>query len=423
MVNLIFNYLLESSLVLILFVVTYRLLIANMTDFSWMRFYLLVSMVLSVMLPLIIIPVEWPAQFIQADFFPGKLTRADQALTTPVNDQPGFIQAAPGISLLNRMLFIAFIIYVIGIVYTSCLFAGNLIKVNGFIKKSDKVKEQNYWIVSLKSELPAFSFFNYIFINNTYKNLSSSEQQVIKEHEMAHAKHYHTLDVLFAELVGILFWFNPAVNYLKRSLKEIHEYSVDEKIAGQGETKKAYAQLLLSLASDTKAFNLATSFAGEPVKSRILMLAKPRTSPKHKLMFMIIVPLTAVLLVSFSYLKRPKANSKAAGIRLELEKYCGVYSPSKKESHSLAPMEITLKNNKLFANGTVELQFESDTIFSYADNRGRRILFFLDSKKDFMDNKEVTGCALVNLVTQGHKQYLALEGGEYLKRQPGQSEE
>jgi beta-lactamase regulating signal transducer with metallopeptidase domain len=374
-------------------------------------------MALSLILPLIIIPVEWPAKLIPADPFPNAfLMQTEPIATAVVHHHPNSIQADTGISILNMILFIAFIVYVVGVSYKSYLFAKNLIKMKDFIKKSSKVKEGNYWIVCLKSEIPAFSFFNYIFINNTYKNLFPDELHVIKEHEMVHAKQYHTFDILFAELVAILFWFNPVVNYLKRSLKEIHEYIVDEKIAGHGETKKAYARLLLTLASDTKVFDLAASFTGEYIKRRIQMLAKPRTSPGYKLMYLILVPLTAMLLVSFSYLKNPKADSirrseqkEVAGIAPELKKYCGIYFPSKRDiNFGLKPMEIILKDNKLFANGTVALHFESDSIFSYTYNGARSIKFDLDSKK------EVTGCVLIKFVTKEQANYLVLEG-EYLK--------
>lgn len=420
MVYLIFNYLLESSVCLIIFLATYRMLIANRTNFSWMRFYLLVSMALSLILPLITIPMEWSAKFIPTDSFPNTfLLQTKHTVTTAVNNAPNLSPANSGISMLTMILFIAFIVYMIGVSYKSYLLAGNLLEINRLIKKSAKVKEENYWVVCLKSEIPAFSFFNYIFINPAYKNLSAVDLDVIKKHELVHVKQHHTLDILFVELVGILFWFNPLINYLKTSLKEIHEYIVDERIAGQGENKKAYAQLLLTLASDTKVFDLAASFTGKHIKRRILMLAKPRTSPKHKLMFFVLVPLTATLLLSFSCLKNPKAKPKtqneissselkngktnwatksSLASQMELQKYCGIYFPSKKDADFLKPMEIILKDNKLFrfieaepesANRMVELQFETDNRFSYTDNSDRSIEFILDN-----ENK-VTGCGLV----------------------------
>lgn len=435
MIHLIFNYLLESSLCLILFLVAYRILLANMTHFSWMRYYLLASMALSVILPFMIIPVEWSARLIPADSLPNTvLMQPEQAATTTiVNNHPTLTQVDSGTSILTVVLFIAFIAYMIGAIYKTYLFARSLKRIHELIKKSAKVKEENYWVVSLKSEMPAFSFFNYVFMNSTYKNLSPRELQVIKEHELMHVKCRHTLDILVVELVAILFWFNPIVSYLRKSLKEIHEYMVDERIAGHGEHKKAYAQLLLNLASDTKVFDLAASFAGEHVKRRILMIAKPRTSVKYKLMCFMIIPLSAILSLSFASLKEPELDPKNqhenAAIRPDLQKYCGVYFPSKEDAHVLKPMEIRLKDNKLFsfmeaepgsAGVTVELQFEAGNIspltddhagstFSFTDKSARSITFNLDGEK------EVTGCALVKMVTKGHADYLVLEG-RYSKR-------
>ena len=179
-----------------------------------------------------------------------------------------------------------------------------------FIKQNPKEKENNYWIIRLKNEMPGFSFFNFIFINDNYKNLAKTDLQLIKNHEIVHVKQNHTLDILFLELVSIVFWFNPAMKYLRKSLQEVHEYIVDEKIAGNGEQKKAYAQLLLNLASEAKTFNLVANFTGEHIKRRILMVAKPRTLPRYKLLFIVLVPLTAIMLLSFSYIKNPTSQEQ-----------------------------------------------------------------------------------------------------------------
>ena len=241
-----------------------------------------------------------------------------------------------------------------------------------------------------------------------------------------HVKYYHTVDLLFVEFVSLLFWFHPSMHYLKKVLREVHEYSVDERIAGQGENKKAYAQLLLNLASGTRSFDLAASFAGEHIKHRILMIAKPRTSPKYKLMFTILAPLTAILLVSFSCIKNPNLKMQAvlngsdvkigkAGsddndswtVQWQLQKYCGVYLPSEKNNF-LSPLSIQRKDDKLFriietsqedyersryretdpkpTNRIIELEFEAENKFSYGYNNVFKIEFILNSKG------EVTGC-------------------------------
>lgn len=413
MINLLFQYLLESSLCLILFSATYKLLISNLTHFTWNRFYILASLILSLVLPFIIIPIQWSANLISnAPFTNTLLTQAKQSVTNVAETNTHPIQINSSISSLQIILYGLFAIYLIGLVVRTFLLAKKLANIFGFIRRNSKIKENDYWLVSITNPLPAFSFINYIFINYSYKNLSSQEIQTIKDHELMHVKQYHTFDILFVELVGILFWFNPLVSYLKRSLKEIHEYIVDENLAGKGENKKNYSQLLLTLASDAKVFDLATSFTDEPIKRRIIMLAKPRTSPKQKVKFIIFIPLTAILLISFSCIKSPNTNNKLEpgvkidnkdwsnkspfSLQIDLKKYCGNYGPMVTDTF-LRPMEILSLDNKLFRfiesdstenNRTVELKFISTNKFGYADHSGRTIEFILDS------NNVVTGCIL-----------------------------
>jgi hypothetical protein len=95
------------------------------------------------------------------------------------------------------------------------------------------------------------------------------------------------------------------MSYLKRSIQEIHEYIVDEKIVEKGKGKKDYAELLLKLASEVKGFNLSAGFSGSQIKRRIVMIGRQRSLPGQKLLFIILVPLTILLMLSFSYIKNP----------------------------------------------------------------------------------------------------------------------
>lgn len=413
MINSLFQYLLESSLCLLLFIATYKLLISNLTHFNWMRAYLLIGLTLSLVLPLIILPIQWDTKIIPTGSFPNTLLSQDkQSVSQVIPKDSMLIQPDPGISTLQLIIYTLFTIYLIGVIYRSFRFAKNLINIHQFIKQNSKVKENKMWLIEITNQIPAFSFFNYIFINYNYKNLSSKDIQTIKNHEIVHVKQYHTLDLLFVELVGILLWFNPAINYFKTSIKEIHEYIVDEKITGKNENKKAYAELLLSLASETTEFNLTTNFTGETIKRRIIMLANPRTSSKQKIKFIILIPITAILLLSFSCIKSQNNNTKIEtevkidhkdwsnkapfALQIELKKFSGNYGPMVTDTF-LRRMEIVILDNKLFryiesdsteTNRTVELKYISTNKFGYADHSGRTIEFVLNS------NNEVTGCIL-----------------------------
>ncbi|HZK94465.1 MAG TPA: M56 family metallopeptidase [Prolixibacteraceae bacterium] len=278
-----FYFLIESSIYLLFFLVIYRLALAHLTHFNWMRGYLLVSLALSMLLPLVKIPGQWSHSIIGNSLFDKTLlpTMLNPLMVfTPKAVEPG-IQVSVQSNLWSSLIVIISLIYLIGVIYKSITLLRNLLQIRESILNNPKSKEGKYWIVNAGNEATAFSFLNYIFISSDHKNLTIEEFQQIKYHEHIHANQRHTIDILFVEIIGILFWFSPLVRYAKIKIQEIHEYIADEKTAGNGEMKRQYAQLLFNLASENKAFYLSTGFSGKQIKNRIAMVAKTRSLPKH----------------------------------------------------------------------------------------------------------------------------------------------
>lgn len=307
MTNSFIYYVLESSVCLLLFLMVYRLLIANLTHFSWMRIYLLISVILSLILPLVILPVQWNSSIHTSNIFNYSIFLTGNRSAGYYNGQT--ISDDPenniGTVLFNGMIILLIAVYIFGLLYKLRNFARNIRSIQKCIEQNPKVREGRFWLVDLSEKVPPFSFFSYIFISNSYQKLSADELQRIKDHEKVHSQQFHTLDVLFIEIISIIFWFNPLLIYLKKSIQEIHEYIVDERIVEKGKRKKDYAELLLKLASEVKGFNLSAGFSGSQIKRRIVMISRQRSLPGHKLMFIILVPLTILLMLSFSYIKSP----------------------------------------------------------------------------------------------------------------------
>lgn len=307
MTNSTIYYVLESSICLILFLMVYRLLIANLTHFSLMRIYLLISVTLSLILPILIIPIHWSTSILPSDLFNnprfllGNQPEEYFGGQTILNN----LGTVGSNNLRQGIIVVLIVTYIIGLLYNAYNFARNLRSIQNCIKQNPKVRDGKFWFVDLNETIPPFSFFNYIFIANSYQNLSPADLQRIKDHEKVHAQQFHTIDVLFIEFISIVFWFNPLLSYLKKSVQEIHEYIVDEKIAEAGNGKKNYAQLLLKLASDVKGFNLSAGFSGSQIKRRIIMITRQRSLPKQKLLFGILIPITVLIMLSFSYIRTP----------------------------------------------------------------------------------------------------------------------
>ncbi len=305
MTNSIIYYVLESSICLIIFMMVYRFLIASLTYFSWMRIYLLISITLSLILPILIIPIHWGSSVLPANLFnnlnfiSGNQPEEYTSGQTILNN----LRTGGSNDLLQGIIAVLIFAYIIGLLYNAYNFAKNLRSIRSCIKQNPKVRDGEFWFVDLNETMPPFSFFNYIFIANSYQSLAPVDLQRIKDHEKVHAQQFHTLDVLFIEFISIIFWFNPLLSYFKKSVQEIHEYIVDEKIAETGNGKKDYAQLLLKLASDVKGFNLSAGFSGSQIKRRIVMITKQRSLPEQKILFAILIPVTVLMMLSFSYIK------------------------------------------------------------------------------------------------------------------------
>lgn len=307
MTNSVIYYVLESAVCLSLFLIVYRMLLANLTHFSWMRVYLLISVILSLILPLIVIPIHWQSLTVAPAFYNNII------VSSQINSFPS-AQSLNSRDFNNQQLIpgMIFGFYVIGLLYRSYNLARNLRSIRTCIRQNQKVRDGRYWLVNLDSKTPPFSFFNYIFIANTSLNLSTDELERIKDHEKIHAREFHSIDVLFIEIVSILFWFNPLWTYLKKSIQDIHEFIVDEKIVERGNEKKGYAELLLKLSYEVKGFSLSAGFSNSQINRRIVMISKRRSLRAKKYMVTILVPITLFLMLSFSYIKNDDSQHPQA---------------------------------------------------------------------------------------------------------------
>lgn len=72
-----------------------------------------------------------------------------------------------------------------------------------------------------------FSFYRTIFI---HRKLEGEVLQVVVLHEKTHIFFHHYRDTFFIECMSVLFWFNPFVWLIKRELRALHEFQVDNSL-------------------------------------------------------------------------------------------------------------------------------------------------------------------------------------------------
>lgn len=302
-----FLYLFKSSLCLAVFALLYQSFLARSTHFTWMRWYLLASVSLSLLLPLIPPPT--------LSFLTNNETSSLSAIVTPdinrwltfTGESSEVTTSNPSFSVLTLILYSIFLGYIIGLVYKSYRLVSHLKSLQRLIRNNSQEKRPGYCIVTVAPPLPVFSFFHFLFLPTTAQQLSKKELNRIIEHELVHIRQYHSVDLLFFALVEVMLWFHPLLGILKNALREVHEYLADASVAGQGDERKAYAHLLLKM-TNHQSVPLATAFAGKQLNRRIRMLAQSRSQKAKKLFFALLVPAAASLLLLFSCVDEPPAQ-------------------------------------------------------------------------------------------------------------------
>jgi hypothetical protein len=141
-----------------------------------------------------------------------------------------------------------------------------------------------------------FSFMNAVFIN---KNLHTNDElQHIIRHEFIHIKEKHSFDILWAEIMCLVNWYNPFVWLLKKAIRQNLEFIADSKVVANGVDKKEYQYLLLKVVGSHQ-YSITTPFSFYSLKKRIAMMNKLKSSKQHLLKFIFILPMLAVMLLAF----------------------------------------------------------------------------------------------------------------------------
>lgn len=238
----------------------YQLSLKDKTFHHYNRFYLLGSMVISLLLPLI--RVDDFTVEVNSDVY--LLLNKIQNFNTDKNIDNGYIYF--------RIIFSA-----LGLV--SLYFLGKLVF---GILKIRKLKKQfqkesfdgiNFYRTDL-TEAP-FSYFKNLFWKNTITLNSEVGEQILK-HEMVHIEQKHSFDKIFIEIITSVFWFNPFFHIIKKEISLIHEYLADKKAVKQSDTK-AFAQMLLASHFSGTQLPATSPFLSSNLKKRLKMLQKPKT--------------------------------------------------------------------------------------------------------------------------------------------------
>jgi biotin carboxyl carrier protein len=193
------------------------------------------------------------------------------------------------------------VIYFAGMLILFFKFLISIIRILRIRSHSETCRIGGGRVFKVNSNLP-FSFLNMIFLPKGENN------RMIIEHEMAHVKQYHWLDLMLIEVASMLLWFNPFIFFYRKSLKLQHEYLADSSVIKDENQLEQYLNCILKQIQVISFEGIISPFYCKTVKKRITMITKRKTSNKYLGVYLLVLPLVCILLSAFS-------DSKAGWVR------------------------------------------------------------------------------------------------------------
>ena len=210
------------------------------------------------------------------------------------------------------------------------------------IGNGEKIKcEKGYILVKSNQVQSPFNWMNYIVMPD---DLQEGDVNAVMTHELAHLKKRHTLDLILAEVVLSLQWFNPAAWLLRADLQAVHEFQADKAAVQSCDNYKEYEEILIGRVTAMSAGLLANGFTEQTLKQRIIMLHKKKSSRKRVLK---VLYLAAIIVASMV------ANATT------------VYTPQ----HELQVVSKTTEVVSINPNGKVDV------------NKDKSVEYYLDGKR------------------------------------------
>ena len=200
---------------------------------------------------------------------------------------------APSITWMDMLLGI----YWAGVAVLSLRLVWQLFSIIRLAVISRKQEVEGITVHLLRGEGSPFSFFRWVFM---YPSILESKQlHEVMVHECTHVSGLHSLDTLFSELFSIACWFNPFAWLMKQEVRMNLEYLADESVLSDGNARKSYQYHLLGLAyrQPKDSTKIANNFNLLPLKKRIKMMNKRRTSEIGKAKYLLFAPLAGALLM------------------------------------------------------------------------------------------------------------------------------
>ena len=276
------TYDLKVAVLIAVFYMFYRLMLARETFHRVNRIVLLLTALASYLLPLCVITMH---RTVKMEGLP-MVTLDDLQMDAVIAES---VAETPLWQILLSTLFI------IGMVVTLSHTLMSMFRILMLIKRCEKHLQSDGITICVteNAQIAPFSWMHYIVMNrNDYEILDSA----ILAHERGHIRLHHSWDLLLVDTLTALQWFNPAMWMLRSDLRAIHEYEADGAVLSQGINARQYQYLLITKAGGIGGYSIANGINHSALKNRITMMTN-KTSKNSRLMKLLaLIPIVGITL-------------------------------------------------------------------------------------------------------------------------------
>ena len=272
-------YDLKVALLIAVFYMFYRLLLAHETFHRVNRIVLLLTAVASYVLPLCVITYHETVVMHQA---PLVTIEGLQATAYEPSSTPWWQMALPVLFIIGASIALG---------HTLC----SLFRIIRLINHSEQHPQDDGTIVCVtgNAAISPFSWMHYIVMN---RSDYETHDAAILAHERGHIRLCHSWDLILVDTLTALQWFNPAIWMLRSDLRAIHEYEADGAVLSQGINARQYQYLLITKAAGIGGYSLVNGISHSTLKNRINMMLHTKSSRRSLLKLLALIPIVAIAL-------------------------------------------------------------------------------------------------------------------------------
>lgn len=279
------TYAISAALPLLAMYIVYKWLLASENQYRYNRVVLLSMMLCAFILPAVNVLVQ---QFAS--------NNATVQLMSPLpqpsiaDDYAAQPTAWPRIALIVYLAGIAAVVIHTAIVW---------LRIARITASGTKIRDGRYIIVLTDDDKVApFSWHRYIVMSlSDYKQAGV----MITAHEKQHIDRQHWIDLLLAQFIVTVNWFNPAAWLVREELKAVHEYEADKRVLDSGINARDYQLLLISKATGMKFPTVANSLNHCKLKKRMTMMMTSQASMSRRLRTIAAIPAVALAVLAINH--------------------------------------------------------------------------------------------------------------------------